>query len=555
MKKLKYDILFTILFMTIGIAAVVGNMSIDGSTPIASNTEDFDIYFSDIVSTNNILDLKEFSSNSFYFWTGLTALNQEGKIDFVITNASQNYDANVDVVCTYDSEYVSVTTHLDDNVIAARSDVNGYVSVKMIKSYIGNDSNIDFTCNLTYEAIERTNLSINNDYSPELVMLKSTYYEDDSYFRSSTYKEKIKTITFQDTINVPGDAIESWDIGVAQNGNVMAYVVPNVDDSTYYDLYIQSDEQLYANYDMLYWFSDFVNLDSINNIELLDTSKVISMALMFNKTGYNSQVFDLDVSSLDTSNVEVMLGTFQDTGYSNPDFELDISGWTTSKVYNMVGMFNRTGYNSKVLEIDLNGFDTSNVVDMNIMFQYAGYSNPDFSLDVSKFNTAKVKDMSYMFFGAGYNSQSLVLDCSNFDTSKVTNMVGMFTYVGYEGTGTVVNVSGFDTKKVTNMDYMFAFVGFNNPNFVLDLSSFDTRNVTSMFKTLYATGLQSSKFKTSLLISNPNITDYSEVFYGVAAISGSELKVNYTSETSDLVDLMIATKYPGSNVVKGDLIE
>ena len=76
-----------------------------------------------------------------------------------------------------------------------------------------------------------------------------------------------------------------------------------------------------------------------------------------------------------------------------------------------------------------------------------------------------------------------------------------------------------------------------------------------MFKTFYATGLVSTKLNTSILINNPNITNYDEVFFGIAATSGSKLKVNYTSETSSLVDAMIATKYPDSNVVKGDLIE
>ena len=41
------------------------------------------------------------------------------------------------------------------------------------------------------------------------------------------------------------------------------------------------------------------------------------------------------------------------------------------------------------------------------------------------------------------------------------------------------------------------------------------------------------------------------MFYGVATKSGSQFTVNYTSETSDLVDKMIATKVDTSNVVKG----
>lgn len=46
MKKLKYEILFTILFITVGIAAVSSNLLINGSTHIASNPDDFLVYFS-----------------------------------------------------------------------------------------------------------------------------------------------------------------------------------------------------------------------------------------------------------------------------------------------------------------------------------------------------------------------------------------------------------------------------------------------------------------------------------------------------------------------------
>ncbi len=48
MKKLKYEILFIILFMTVGIAAVSSNLLINGTTPIVSNPNDFLIYFSDV---------------------------------------------------------------------------------------------------------------------------------------------------------------------------------------------------------------------------------------------------------------------------------------------------------------------------------------------------------------------------------------------------------------------------------------------------------------------------------------------------------------------------
>lgn len=49
MKKLKILILFIILAITVGIAAVSSNLLINGSTPIAINPDDFLVYFSGVL--------------------------------------------------------------------------------------------------------------------------------------------------------------------------------------------------------------------------------------------------------------------------------------------------------------------------------------------------------------------------------------------------------------------------------------------------------------------------------------------------------------------------
>jgi len=41
------------------------------------------------------------------------------------------------------------------------------------------------------------------------------------------------------------------------------------------------------------------------------------------------------------------------------------------------------------------------------------------------------------------------------------------------------------------------------------------------------------------------------MLYNAATISPAKITVNYTAETSDLVDKMIATKSEKSNIVKG----
>jgi hypothetical protein len=98
---------------------------------------------------------------------------------------------------------------------------------------------------------------------------------------------------------------------------------------------------------------------------------------------------------------------------------------------------------------------------------------------------------------------------------------------------------------------MFYSTGWRNPTFTLDVSGFDTSNVTNMGVMFYQTGYISTKLNISITIRNPNTTLYYSMFNYVATMPGSKITVNYTSETSDLVDQMIATKSDDSNVIKG----
>ena len=460
-------------------------------------------------------------------------------------------------------------------------------------------------------------IKINVSFESQNVMEKSyklvwndfldEYIGEEHYFWK--YNEKILNIYIQNEINEIIDYAYKFDVSEKQDSKVIAYLVENVDDSNYYDLYLQADGIIYLNTDSSAYFANMNYLKSIDNIEGLDTSNVTDMSYMFSHTGYYSEYFTLDISNLDTSNVTNMDGMFSYTGYSNPNFTLDVSNFDTSNVTNMGAMFMRTGYNSTNFTLDVSNFDTSNVTDMHQMFFYTGYSNPNFTLDVSNFDTSNVTDMGAMFSYTGYNSTNFTLDVSNFDTSNVTDMLQMFSYTGYNSTNFTLDVSNFDTSNVTNMLYMFwrtgynstkftldvssfdtsnvtnmqgmfSHTGYSNPNFTLDVSNFDTRNVNNMsgmfsytgynstnftldvsnFDTskvgnmaemFMCTGYNSTKFNTSITIKTPNVFNYYYMFYDVVTKSGSKITVNYTKDTEALVDKMIATKSSNSNVIKG----
>ena len=487
--------------------------------------------------------------------------------------------------------------------------------------------------------------------------------------KSSSYLTYTKKITIENEINIPSDATQSWDIG-ENPGKVMAYVIPNETDSTYYDLYIQSDGQLYANEDMSNWFSGFRVTDSIDGLHLLDTSSVVNMERMFTNTGIDSESFILNVSNFDTSNVTSMNRMFVNVGANTQNFVLDVSGFDTSNVTDMYYMFQGVAYDSKIIHLDVSNFDTSKVTNMSEMFNGVGRSNPNFTLDVSNFNTSnvtdmssmfinvgsistvldlnvggfdtsKVTDMTHMFTNAGQKSPAFTLNVSNWDTSNVTKMKNMFTNTGIESKVLTLDVSNWDTSNVTDMSYLFQSVGkksplfsldvsnwdtrkvtnmsglfyeagYSNPNFNLDVSNFVTDNVTDMsymffnsgynskFMTLdvsnfdtskvtnmkhmffctgykstlfnfdlsnfdtslvtdmsfmiNGSGFESTKLNTSITIRNSNTTLYSNMLNALAMKPGSQVIINYTSETSDLVDAMLATKSPNSNVVKGVLV-
>ena len=321
-----------------------------------------------------------------------------------------------------------------------------------------------------------------------------------------------------------------------------------------------------------------------------NTSKVEDMSFMFAFVGKESKVLTIDISNFNTSNVTDMNSMFQMTGYDCINFNLDLSSFNTIRVTNMSKMFSQTGQNSEKLILDLgNNFDTSNVTNMYFMFSNTGYESSEFILDLGdKFDTSKVTDMGGMFSSTGRNNPTFTLDLGDkFDTSNVTKMNSMFLAIGYSNpeftldlgdkfdTSNVTNMSGlfwetgynskkftlelgenFDTSKVTNMSNLFYYTGYSNPEFTLDLGNkFDTSNVTDTSGMFRFSGHMSTKLDIHMTIRNPNVTRYSDMFYGTAHKTGSKITVNYTKDTESLVEKMIATKSGNCNVVKGALVE
>ena len=140
------------------------------------------------------------------------------------------------------------------------------------------------------------------------------------------------------------------------------------------------------------------------HFERIITTRVTSMAFMFQNRTFNDTI-----SSWDVSNVTNMREMFDNA----TNFNQDIGSWDVSNVTNMNQMFNKaTNFNQ-----DIGGWDVSNVISMQQMFLEAS----SFNQDIGNWNVSNVDNMYQMFKQTLFNQ-----DIGNWDVSNVVTMYEMF---------------------------------------------------------------------------------------------------------------------------------
>ena len=200
------------------------------------------------------------------------------------------------------------------------------------------------------------------------------------------YRDSITKVVFQNHLNPPDEKIEEWDASTNNDGNCMAYLVATTEaDIPTYTLYIQGNDEIYLESGP-YLFYQFSNLQSIEGLEYVNTSKATTLKAMFNEC---SNLTSLDLSHFNTTNILDLSYMFRNCTNL---IEVDLSIFITSKVTQIAVMF-KDCINLK--KLDVSHFDTSNVTNMTYMFMNC--SSLD-TLNVSQFNTSKVTDMAYMFY-------------------------------------------------------------------------------------------------------------------------------------------------------------
>ena len=247
------------------------------------------------------------------------------------------------------------------------------------------------------------------------------------------------TLTFK---KFTSDNLESIDLRrlVIVNDKPMVkdmYDLSGIETTNIKNIVFDESFKTYAPTSLISFFADLNSLQTITDLEYLNTANVKYMSDMF----YGCQkLSSLDLSKFNTEKVTDMRGMFSGCQKLS---SLDLSKFNTEKVESMIDMFKNC---SALSSLDLSKFNTEKVESMSSMFEDCQKLS---SLNLSNFNTANVMEMGNMF----YNCSALTsLDLSNFNTEKVESMMGMFFSCSAL---TSLDLSNFNTKKVRYMNSMF----------------------------------------------------------------------------------------------------
>ena len=369
--------------------------------------------------------------------------------------------------------------------------------------------NINFTCIQNTQNVPIENLTV---YKTRMKKAEKSPSETTNFFDGPIARNKIKKITFYDTLNVEGYS-NNFDISEDSSGKVLAWY--KTDSNGYYELAIGQDGGVIANPNMSYYFQQLTALEEIN-LEKLDTFGVITIDHLF----YNCKSLKMvDVTNIDTGNATNMSHMFYNCSSLT---SINLSNFITTKATNMSNMF----YNCNSLtELNINNFDTSNVSNMSRMF-YGCYRLT--KLDLTNFNTSKVTNMALMFTGCASLTK---LDLTKFDTRNLTNMQSMFSSCTKIKE---LDIRNFNTSKVTNMLKLFSdctslieidLTNFNTSNVIdmsnmffncrsmeeIDVSSFDTTKVNNMSE-MFANLLKINTIYVGSKWTMANVTNSNDMF-------------------------------------------
>ena len=217
------------------------------------------------------------------------------------------------------------------------------------------------------------------------------------------------TLTFK---KITSDNLEGLDLSrLAMVDNIDGVQDVCTNYSSIKNIVFDESFKTYAPTSLREFFKGCETLETISDLEYLNTAKVTDMGKMFHGC---SALTSLDLTNFNTANVTYMDNMFEGCSALK---SLDLTNFNTAKVTYMSCMFMGC---SGLESLNLTNFNTENVTDMSWMFYGCSALK---SLDLTNFNTANVDFMIHMFYGC---SALKSLDLTNFNTAKVTYMNNMF---------------------------------------------------------------------------------------------------------------------------------
>lgn len=209
------------------------------------------------------------------------------------------------------------------------------------------------------------NQSIDVSIEAEIIQLQYAYMKNGSStseaFWNSTYKDKIKSVTFKSTtVGMPAECTEAnlcFDVTEGSGNKVYAYLIPDEDK---YNLYIAANAMIFAPTDSSNLLSLGSSLTTINFNSSFITTNTTNMSGMFKN---NNSLTGIDISALDTTNVTNMSNMFENCSSLTM---LDLSTMYTKNIQNISYMFsgchnlnvlNVSSFSFEILDTSTNMFD------------------------------------------------------------------------------------------------------------------------------------------------------------------------------------------------------
>ena len=222
------------------------------------------------------------------------------------------------------------------------------------------------------------------------------------YYRSSEWKDKIVSIEFKNTLNVPSNAIIQWDLSVDNTNSIIGYLTETSDQNKY-ALVIAANGKINAPRDSGYLFEGMKNLKTIDFTNF-ETVGVANIRGMFQN---DESLESLDLSKFDASEITNMINTF---AFCKNLKSINFEGWEPT-LTNMDTAFRDC---QKLESLDLSQFNVENVQSFKVLFYNC---NSLKTLNISTWNPSNVTDISKFL---KYNRSLEEVNMSSFNISDNT---------------------------------------------------------------------------------------------------------------------------------------